>query len=150
MLINSYIFSSTPTSTLLSGTPFTNTAQNPSWPITNAFDGVLTASPFWASSDFTGAKDIGLDLGTARTITLIRILPRSGFEDRIDNWDIEGGNTSTSSGFTKIGETGTGASSFIFYDFVITDTTPYRYIRFNLTGDLSQSQNATEIEIYGY
>ena len=135
-----------PVSSSLIGTPFGTISfgSDPSIDYNKAFDG--NTANFFASNANDGTAYAGLDLGSAKTVTKIRVYPRSAFvTGRISNTDIEGSNTSSSSGYTNIGNMGT-VTAATWNEITITGS--YRYVR--LKQNAADYLDVAEIEFWGY
>src|SRR5437763_691721 len=88
-------------STRLTGLPF---GTGGSWGNSgNTFDKAFDGS-IWSFFDApSGDGDyVGLDLGSARTISTIRFAPRSGYASRMIGGKFQGSNTSSTSGFVDL------------------------------------------------
>ncbi|WP_036145555.1 sialate O-acetylesterase [Maribacter sp. Hel_I_7] len=140
--------------TELTGTSFSSPyyleGSNDVYSDEKAFDN--NTSTFFSSEGSGGSinKYIGLDLGVGneKVITKVYIYPRTSFGDRSHNLTPQGSNTSTTDGFVDIGpSTGTDPVSGEYTKLIITDTTPYRYIR--MYGEVADLDVA-EVKFYGY
>jgi alpha-tubulin suppressor-like RCC1 family protein len=97
-----------------------------------------------ANGGYTGI-DVGA--GNAYRVPKIRFYPRSGYPSLMVGGKFQGSNTSSTSGYTDL-YTITATPSDGWNTVAITNTTPYRYLRY-LGPDGSYS-NVAEIEFYTY
>ncbi|MGG1515482.1 RICIN domain-containing protein [Paenibacillus oryzisoli] len=110
-----------------------------------AFDG-NTVTFFDADSGNNQYAGIDLGEGNAKTVKWIRFYPRDTFAFRMSGGKFQGSNTSSSSGFVDL-YTISGDPANGWNEITITDSTPYRYLRYvSPNGGFG---NVNEIEFYG-
>jgi hypothetical protein len=136
--------STQPGSSKLPGTPFgTSGSFNNSG---NTFDKALDSntSTFFDSTQATGAI-IGLDLGSAKTISSVRFMPRSGLESRMTGGTFQGSNDNSS--WTTLATISSQPASGQYTTINVSNSTSFRYVRY--VSPANGYGNAAEIEFYG-
>jgi|GEM_PF-692939 len=117
-------------STLITGTEFDDGAGpwggNTANAAPKAFDG--NAGTFYDCANNTGY--VGIDAGTAKSVSKIVFAPRSTFESRMTGGVFEGSNTSATTGYTTLGVvTGTPGGG-LTNTITVTNSTPFRWLRY--------------------
>ncbi len=111
-----------------------------------AFDGNLSSFFDPPSSSTQGSQWVGLDLGTARTITAVKVAPRSGFAGRLVGARIQvstdGVNWTTAYTISAAPTEGVLTT----YNLSLSGT--FRYVR--AIGASDQWFNLAELEVWGY
>ncbi len=121
-----YVAANRVTGTAFSSTPYSsNTAANTQ-------DGNFTTA--FGSADGNNGY-VGIDMGTAKTITNIAIAPETGSAGRVNGMVIQGSNTSSSTGFVDIYTIATTPADNQYTVYSFPNSTAYRYIRAIRPGD---------------
>lgn len=127
----------------LIGTSFGTSPYSSGSEFSKAFDGSFTS--FFDSATASNGY-CGLELPAPNRILKIKYAPRAGNGARMLGGVFQGSN-SLNSGYTTIARILTTPSDNIFSELLVTDTTPYKFVRY--LGDVNSYCNVSEIEFYG-
>ncbi len=136
----------TPISGKLTGTAIGTAGFTSTSGVAQAFDGSTTT--FFDAADSSLTDWVGLDLGTARTITQIKYAPRAGLEFRVYGGQFQVSNTADfSSGVVTIYTVPAIPVAGQLTSALVSVPGTFRYVRF--TGG-TQWVNIAEMEVDGY
>ncbi len=112
----------------VTGTQF-GTAGYPSVTFDKATDGDVNT---WFDSVNPNGDYTGIDLGAGneKRIYKIRYYPRNGWAGRMVGGKFQGSNTSQTAGFVDLHTIATTPAPGVFTEVTVSDTTPYRYLRY--------------------
>jgi hypothetical protein len=130
------------TSVSLSGTPFASSSYI-GYEAVRAFDNDETTE--WVANA-TAPAFLGLDLGTTKNITKVKIYTRSGQEDRQINAIIQGSNTSETAGFTDLFTITTQPVGNIYTEYTVIGS--YRWVR--VYSQMQAWFSIGEMQVWGY
>jgi len=135
--VNAYVPANRITGTAFSSTPYQSNVTS------NTQDGNFTTT-FGSADGHNGY--VGIDMGTAKTITQVAIAPENGSAGRVSGMIIQGSNVSPTAGFVNL-YTITDVppeNQYTVYSF--PNTTAYRYIRITQPNDFCSMAEFAVIE----
>jgi len=139
-------YTAPPASAALTGTPIGTNGSSSTTTLAQAFDGNFNT--YYDAPDSSLTDWVGLDLGTARNITLIKYAPRSGFASRMVGGQFQVSSTADFSSNVLTIYTITAAPVVgQFTSIAVSVPSPFRYIRY--IGGTSHVDIA-EMEVDGY
>lgn len=115
---------------------------------TKAFDGNLNTWFDPGSSTTQGNQWVGLDLGSAKTITSVKYAPRAGFVSRITGAQIQVSNAANFATYTTAGTISAAPAEGSLTTMTLNVSGTWRYVR--ITGASNQWFNIAEMEVFGY
>ncbi len=138
----------TPTSSQLTGTAFgtAGSYQNDGDTFANAFDGNLNT---YFDGPAANGNVVGLDLGSAKTVTQLAFAPRAGYASRMVGGTFQASNTADfSSGVVTAFTVSTVPPAGTLTTVTLNLTGTYRYWRY--VSPAGSEGNIAEFQLFGY
>jgi len=117
---------------------------SPDYPASKAFDGDTSQGSFADRKSWDTPAWVGLDLGSSKPLSEVRIFPRQTLASRLVGAKIQGSNTPDFSGAVDLATISTAPAENTFTGFPVNGS--FRYVRLMTINDWL---SVAEIEVYG-